>query len=123
MMVVVMRRHVAVVMMTRAVMARRMMAGRSAPVVVAARMVAAGVAMPRVASPAVMGAGVTGAVGRRGHRGVPRDVVRIVERVRGVAIGIVLGGRRAGDGDKDGGEGGQLCEGEFHGRSLWDRRL
>ena len=115
--VVVMRGHAVVAMM-----ARPRMAGRSAPVMMPARMTVTGVAMARMVA-AVMGAAVTAAVGRRGHRGVPRDVVGIVERVRGVAVRIVLSGGRSGDGDQHGGEGGQLCEGEFHGRSLWDRRL
>ena len=64
-----------------------------------------------------------GGVGGRGHRGVPGHVVGIVEWVGRVAVGIVLGGGRAGDGEEDAGEGGQLGEGEFHGRSLEDWSL
>jgi len=71
----------------------------------------------------VMGRAVVGLVGRGGHGGVAGHVIGIVERIGGVAVRIVLGGRRAGDGDEDAGEGGQLGEGEFHGRSLEDRPL
>jgi hypothetical protein len=95
-------------------------------VVMAPRMAVAGLAM--VAMPAVGGVAVAamaalpvmGGVGGGGHRGVPGHVIGIVERVRGIAIGIVLGGGGAGDGEEDAGEGGQLGEGEFHGHSLED---
>ena len=111
-----------------------MMAGRGGVAVVmtpgmaVARRLAtmAMMAVPAVGSVAVAAVAalpVVGGVGGRGHRGVPGHVVGIVERVRGIAIGIVLGGGRAGDGEEDAGEGGQLGEGEFHGRSLEDRPL
>ncbi len=77
-----------------------------------------GVAVASVAALSMMGG-----VGGRGHRGVPGHMVGIVERVGRVAIGIVLGGGRAGDGEQDAGEGGQLGEGEFHGRSQTDGPL
>ena len=88
---------------------------------------APGVVTSRMVSLAVMALGVVAAMARAvrrgGHRGVPGDVVGVVERVGGIAIGIVLGRGRAGEGDEHAGEGGQLGEGEFHGRSLKDRPL